>query len=60
MEFYNVKSRKKVVIDDKEIKKQKVSSNGSVRYAVTALDNGTKLFKFVSEATWKGLNVPEV
>ncbi len=63
-EFYNVKKRKKVQIDDSDIKKtkyqRKTGGGPQVRYAIRAVDEGTNLTKFVSEADWKKLDVPEV
>jgi hypothetical protein len=63
MEFFNVKTRQKVDVPDSQIKKMKMQRQTSkgvqVRYAVTAEVGGTKLFKFVNEATYKALNVPE-
>jgi hypothetical protein len=63
MEFYNVKTRKKVRVPDTQIKKKKMkrktAKGTQVRYAVTADVDGTKLFKFVSEDTFNSLKVPE-
>ena len=57
VEFYNVKTRAKVQIDDSKITKTKYSrqaKDGSMqyRYALRAEDNGVKLTKFVSKDTW--------
>lgn len=57
MQFYNLKTRSHVDVPDAQIRKQKMvrkTKNGEqVRYALTADFNGTKLFKFVNEATYK-------
>ena len=57
VEFYNVKTRAKVQIDDSKITKTKYSrqaKDGSMqyRYALRAEDNGVKLTKFVSKDAW--------
>ncbi|BCW98458.1 MAG: hypothetical protein KatS3mg024_1285 [Armatimonadota bacterium] len=63
MEFYDVKRRAKVVIPDDRLRKQKferITARGTqVRYAVTAQEGGSRLFKFVSREVYEGLNVPE-
>ena len=63
MQFYNLKTRSHVDITDDKIRKQKMvrkTKNGQqVRYALTADYNGTKLFKFVNEATYKASNAKE-
>ena len=57
-EFYNVKKKAKVSIDDSKIEKvkyEKETKSGSVqvRYAFKAVDDdGTKLTKFCSKADW--------
>ena len=57
MKFYNLKTRSHVDVPDAAIRKQKMvrkTKNGEqVRYALTADFQGTKLFKFVNEATYK-------
>ena len=64
MEFYDVKKREKVEVPDSQIKKlrteRQTKAGIQYRYAVTAEVDGSKLFKFVSESTYKSLNVPEV
>jgi hypothetical protein len=57
VEFYNVKTRAKVQIDDSKVSKTKYSrqaKDGSMqyRYALRAEDNGVKLTKFVSKDAW--------
>jgi hypothetical protein len=63
MQFYNVKTRESVEVPENQIKKtkmeRKTAKGKQVRYAVTAEVNGTKLFKFVNEATYNSLKVPE-
>jgi hypothetical protein len=64
VEFYNMKLKRKVDVPDSQIKKtvfqQKGSAGGSQRrYALTAEHDGTRMFKFVSEATYKAMKVPE-
>lgn len=59
IEFYNVKKRKKVSINESDIKKTKYEGKGKVRYAFRAVDDdGTKLTKFCSESDWNNLNAP--
>ncbi len=63
MEFYDVKARKKVQVQDASLKKKmytRKTVNGKVqtRFAVRANYNGTNLTKFVSKDTYDGLNVP--
>jgi hypothetical protein len=64
VEFYDVKSRQKVQVDESNIRKTKYEretkdGKTSVRYALRADHNGSKLTKFVSEADWKALSAPE-
>lgn len=64
MEFYNVKKRASVVVADtkcaKEVIKRETSKGIQYRYAVSAKDDdGTKLYKFISEATFKGSKIKE-
>ena len=69
MEFFNLKTKQKVQIPDRELKKRKsvrTTSGGKrqERYAVIAEvhENGKplQLFKFVNKETFDGLDVPEV
>lgn len=59
IEFYNVRKKKKVSIEESSISTQKyvkTKKDGvdSVRYALTAIDDdGTKLIKFCSEADYQ-------
>ena len=64
IEFYDVKKREKVQIDESAVKKTKYEREGkdgktNVRYALRAQNEGTNLTKFVSEADWKALDAPE-
>ncbi len=64
MQFYNVKSRSKVDVDQKDITKKKfvrtTKTGGSqTRYAARAQVDGTNLTRFISEADYNTLNVPE-
>jgi len=65
MQFYDVKIRESVEVADANIKKQKMvrtTTKGTkqTRYAAIAEINGRKLFKFINEATYNSLSVPEV
>jgi hypothetical protein len=58
IEFYNVKTRQKVSVDESKVKKVTFQpKGGSTRYAVRAEWEGTPLTKFVSKATYDSLNV---
>jgi hypothetical protein len=60
MEFYNVKTKQKVDIPDSDVKKVAiVQKNGKHTYAVTAEDNGSRLFRFVSKQQYDALRVSE-
>jgi hypothetical protein len=64
MEFYNLKTRSHVEVPDSEVKKTKMTrktkSGEQVRYAMLAEHEGSKLFKFVSEAVYNSSNAEEV
>ncbi len=61
IEFYNVKKKKKVSVDESSVTKQsyeKTTKTGkqSIRYALKAVDeDGTKLTKFCSKADYDKL-----
>ena len=64
IEFYNVKKKAKVQINESECWKVTYnttlkSGKKQTRYAVKATDDGVNLTKFVSEDTWKSCSVPE-
>lgn len=59
-----MKLKRKVDVPEAQVKKtvfqQKGSAGGSQRrYALTAELDGVRMFKFVSEATYKSMKVPE-
>lgn len=63
MKFYNLKTRSHVDVPEGNVKKmrmtRKTKSGTQTRYALTADFQGSKLFKFVNEATFNSTNVPE-
>ena len=64
IEFYNVKKRKKVSIDEKDIKKvqyERELKDGKtqIRYAFKAVDDdGTNLTKFANKESWDKVDAP--
>lgn len=64
MQFYNLKTRSHVEVPDSAVKKtkmvRKTKSGEQTRYALTAEHEGSKLFKFINEATYKASNAQEV
>jgi hypothetical protein len=65
IEFYNMKLKRKVSVPETQLRKQVFAKPGAAggsqrRYALVAGHEGTRMFKFVNEATHKSLNVPEV
>lgn len=60
IEFYDVKLRSKVQIDESNVKKTTFETkNGQVRYGLRAkTDDGRNLTKFVSKADWDSLDLP--
>ncbi len=61
VEFYDVKTRKKVKVDDKHVEKVKFTTkNGQVRYGLRGkTDDGRNLTKFVSQKDWDKAKFPE-
>ncbi|MBC7812416.1 MAG: hypothetical protein H7175_14765 [Burkholderiales bacterium] len=61
VEFYDVKLKKKVTVDDKDVTKTTFkTSNGQVRYGLRGkTSDGRSLTKFVSKTDWDGMSVPE-
>ncbi|GAB4576175.1 MAG: hypothetical protein Kow0077_31330 [Anaerolineae bacterium] len=61
VEFYDVKYKKKVTIDEKNIVKVTFTTkSGGVRYGIRGTtEDGRNLTKFVSKADWEAMNVPE-
>lgn len=64
MKFYNLKTRSHVDVPETDVRKTKMvrkTKNGEqTRYALTAEFQGSKLFKFVNEATFKSTDAKEV
>lgn len=60
VEFYDVKTRKKVNIDDKNVQKTTFSTkNGQTRYGLRGkTSDGRMLTKFVSKGDWDSLKYP--
>lgn len=60
IDFYDVKTRQKVSIDQSKVKKTTFNTkNGQVRHGLRAqTDDGRNLTKFISKAEWDSLNVP--
>lgn len=63
IQFYDVKSREKVDIQEADVRKTKYeqkAKDGKVntRYALRATYNGTNLTKFVKQADWDALDAP--
>ncbi len=60
IEFYDVKIRQKVKIDESKVKKVTFTTkNGQTRYGLRAkTDDGRNLTKFVSKADWEKMNLP--
>lgn len=62
IEFYDVKTRQKVSVEEKDVKKivyHPKQSGGSPRYALRGSYDGRALTKFVSKDNYDKLNVPE-
>lgn len=60
VEFYDVKTRTKVAVDDKDVMKTTFTTkNGQVRYGVRGKHDGRMLTKFVSKGDWDGMTYPE-
>lgn len=64
MQFYNLKTRSHVEIPDDKVLKIKMvrktkSGAEQTRYALTATHEGSKLYKFVNEATYKASKAKE-
>ncbi|MBL8120851.1 MAG: hypothetical protein JNJ78_25275 [Anaerolineae bacterium] len=61
VEFYDVKTRKKVKVDDKLVVKTKFTTkNGQVRYGLRGkTEDGRNLTKFVSQKDWEKSKFPE-
>lgn len=60
VDFYDVKTRTKVSVDDKDVMKTTFTTkNGQVRYGVRGKHDGRMLTKFVSKTDWDGMKYPE-
>jgi hypothetical protein len=61
VEFYDVKTRQKVSIDEKNVMKTTFSTkNGQTRYGIRGkTSDGRMLTKFVSKADWDSMKYPE-
>ncbi len=61
IEFFDVKLKKKVMVDEKDIVKVTFTTKGGgVRYGIRGkTSDGRNLTKFVNKATWDALKVPE-
>lgn len=64
VEFYDVKEKKKVQIEDKDITKthfkRELKDGGTqIRYAFIGRINGRKLMKFCSKADWDASKAKE-
>lgn len=61
IEFFDVKTRTKVSVDESQVKKvvYEPKGSGGKRYAVRAQYEGRNLTKFISEEAYKNLAVPE-
>jgi len=61
IEFYDVKLRQKVKINERDVKKKKfLTKNGQTRYGLRAkTSDGRNLTKFISKADWERLRLPE-
>ena len=63
IEFYNVKKKAKVKIEESDCWKVKYetklkSGKTQTRYAVKSVDDGTNLTKFVSKSDWDAIDAP--
>lgn len=59
IEFYNVKTRSKVSVDEANVKKVAMDTRGGTRYALRAEHEGTNLTKFISKDTYETLDVAQ-
>lgn len=63
MKFYNLKTRSHVEVPEGDVRKtkmvRKTKSGEQTRYALKASYQGTTLFKFVNEATYKASGAKE-
>jgi hypothetical protein len=61
IEFYDVKTRRKIKVDDKQVVKTKFTTrSGQVRFSLRIkTEDGRNLTKFVSQKDWEKSNYPE-
>jgi hypothetical protein len=63
VQFYNLKTRLRVEVEDKDITKKKMirktKSGEQTRYALTANYEGTTLYRFVSEKVFNETDAKE-
>ena len=61
IEFYDVKIKSKVQIDESQVKKTTFTTkNGQLRYGLRAkTEDGRNLTKFVSKSDWEAMDLPE-
>ena len=63
MQFYNLKTRSHVDVPEANVRKKKMvrktKSGEQTRYALMAEYNGTTLYKFINEATYKSSNAKD-
>jgi len=65
VQFFNLKTRSHVEIPDENVEKTRMvrktkSGDDQTRYALTALLDGSRLYKFVNEATFTASASKEV
>lgn len=59
VEFYDLKLKKKVQVDESRVRKVTFETKSGTRYGLKATtEDGRKLTKFVGKAAWDELNVP--
>ena len=59
IEFYDLKLKKKVQVDESRVRKVTFDTKSGTRYGLKATtEDGRKLTKFVGKSTWDELNVP--
>ena len=59
IEFYSVKVRQKVSIDESNVKKVVLKTKSGERYALKAEHEGSNLTKFINKATYDASPVAE-
>lgn len=61
IEFYDVKTKQKISVDEKQVSKTKFTSDtGRVTFGLRGkTSDGRTVTKFIGKADWDKLNVPE-